>query len=85
MRRVAISLMAVGGVAILFGVFYVLEAGNGPGTGPKTFAQRRSYNQVKEAVHESFPLGMSVALLGLGAVVLGKRMYDKHGRGDEAA
>ena len=75
-RRLAIALIVLGLLGIVTGVVYVLEAANGPGTGPKTFAQRRSYNQVKEAVHATFPLGLVGALAGLGMVMVGKRLLE---------
>ena len=59
---------------IVGAVLWVLEVANGPGTGPKTFAERRSYDQVKVALHGSFPLGFAVAMAGLGLALLGGRL-----------
>ena len=73
-RRLGFGLIALGLVTIVVAVIYVLEVANGPGTGPKTFAARRSYNQVKVAVHESFPVALAVGLGGLGVALLGGRL-----------
>jgi len=67
-------MVGLGLVVIVAAVIYVLESANGPGTGPKTFAQRRSYNQVKESVHATYPLAFLVALTGLGITMVGARM-----------
>lgn len=73
-RRLAVALIVLGLAGILWGVLHVLEAANGPGTGPKTFAERRSYDQVKVAVHESFLGGLARAMVGLGLVMVGARL-----------
>ena len=78
-RRVGIVSIALGILVILGSVIWVLEVANGPGTGPKTFAQRRSYNQVKESLHESFPLGFGVAMVGLALVFVGRRLVVREG------
>ena len=78
-RRLGNALIALGLVTIVVAVVWVLEVANGPGTGPKTFAQRRSYNQVKVAVHKSFPVAFAVGLGGLGLALLGGRLR----RGDD--
>ena len=75
----AIPLLVIGLIGILVGVIYILEAANGPGTGPKAFAERRSYNQVKTSIHAAFPLGFAISMSGLGLAFLGKRLM---GRGD---
>lgn len=65
----------VSGLVIIFvSVIYVLEAANGPGSGPKTFSQRRSYNQVKESLHSTFPIAFLVSMGGLGLIMAGTRM-----------
>jgi hypothetical protein len=61
-------------VTIFVSVIFVLEAANGPGTGPKTFSQRRSYNQVKESLHSTFPIAFLVSMGGLGLIMAGVRM-----------
>ncbi len=73
-RALGIGLVVLGLAAILGSVLYVLEVANGPGTGPKVFAQRRSYDQVKAAVHRSFPRAFGAGLLGLGLAMLGSRI-----------
>ena len=73
-RKLGRGLIIFGLVVIVVSVIYVLEVANGPGTGPKTFAQRRSYNQVKEAVHSSYPKAFLAALSGLGLSMLGSRL-----------
>jgi len=73
-RKCGAALIGIGILTIVVSVIWVLEVANGPGTGPKTFAERRSYNQVKEAVHEAFPLGLACGLAGLGLALLGSRL-----------
>ncbi len=73
-RRLGQLLIAAGVVTILASVVWVLEVANGPGTGPKTFAERRSYDMVKDSVHETFPLAFAVGLAGLGLALLGGRV-----------
>ena len=68
------AMVVFGLVVIVASVIYVLEAANGPGTGPKSFAQRRSYNQVKESVHATYPLAFLFALSGLGITMAGSRL-----------
>ena len=66
-RRFGQVLVGVGLATILIAVIYVLEVANGPGTGPKAFAQRRGYDRVKASVHETFPLAFAIGngVLGL--------------------
>lgn len=73
-RTLGRTLIGVGLAVIVVSVLYVLEVANGPGTGPKTFAQRRSYDQVKVAVHRVFPPAFVVALGGLGLAIYGARL-----------
>ena len=73
-RRLGTALVVLGLAVILGAVLYVLEVANGPGTGPKTFATRRSYDQVKVSLRESFPLGFAVGIGGLGLAMLGSRL-----------
>jgi ABC-type Fe3+ transport system permease subunit len=73
-RRTGIALIVVGLLTIVVSVITVLEIANGPGTGPKTFAQRRSYDQVKVAVQHSFPTAFVVALGGLALTMFGARL-----------
>ena len=76
-RTLGIVLVVLGLLVIVVSVITVLEVANGPGTGPKTFAERRSYDQVKEAVHRVFPLAFLVGLGGLGIALLGQRVLSR--------
>jgi len=80
-RRLGATLIAIGLATIIAAVLWVLEDANGPGTGPKSFAERRSYDQVKESVHRTFPPAFAIGLAGLGLAVAGARLR----RGGEAA
>jgi hypothetical protein len=73
-RKVGRLLIVSGLLTIFVSVIYVLEDANGPGTGPKTFAQRRSYNQVKESVQSTFPIAFLFAIGGLGLTMAGARL-----------
>jgi len=73
-RRLGHALIVLGIVVILVAVLYVLEVANGPGTGPKDFAHRRSYDMVKESIHDVFPIAFLVGLGGLGVALLGGRL-----------
>lgn len=73
-RRLGIALLAGGLVTIVVAVIVVLEVANGPGAGPRAFAERRSYDQVKVAVHQSYPLAFVAALGGLALAWAGTRM-----------
>lgn len=73
-RRLGIALLVLGLVTIALSVLYVLEDANGPGTGPKSFAQRRSYDQVKVEVQRTFPYALLVGLGGLALAMAGSRM-----------
>jgi len=75
--RLGVALLAAGLAAIVVGVVYVLEVANGPGTGPKRFEDRRSYDQVKVAVQRSFPLGAAISLGGLGLAIWGNRVVQR--------
>jgi len=79
-RRLGVVLVVLGLLTILVSVLVVLELANGPGTGPKSFAQRRSYDQVKVEVQKSFPIALVVAVGGLGLTMAGARLA----RRDEA-
>lgn len=72
-RRGGRLLIALGLAVIVGAVLYVLEAANGPGLGPRSFAERRSYDQVKVEVHRTFPAAFAVGLVGLGLTLLGGR------------
>jgi hypothetical protein len=82
-RRLGLALVIGGILTIVVAVIVVLEVANGPGTGPKSFAERRSYDQVKVAVHGSFPLAFLVGLAGLGLTLLGARFIEASRRDRE--
>lgn len=73
-RRLGITLIVLGLVTIVVSVLFVLEDANGPGTGPRSFAQRRSYDQVKVEVQRTFPYAFLVGLGGLALAMAGTRM-----------
>lgn len=73
-RRLGLVLIVLGLCGILWGVFHVLEAAEGPGPSPRTFEQRRSYNQVKEAVHATFLGGCLRAGIGFALIAGGARL-----------
>ena len=81
-RRIGLGLIIYGLLQLLFGVIYLLEASNGPGTGPKTFSQRRSYNQVKTDLHRALPVGGSLALSGLLIVMGGSHLRKRATMGE---
>lgn len=78
-RRCGQILIGLGLATIVVAVLWMLEVANGPGTGPKTFAQRRSYDQVKASIHETFPIGFPIGLAGLGLAMLGARLARREG------
>ena len=73
-RRIGIALVVFGLGTMLVSVIAVLEIANGPGTGPKSFATRRSYDQVKVDVQRSFPYGFLAGIVGLGITMWGARL-----------
>lgn len=73
-RRLGIALVVLGLVTVVGSVLVVLEIANGPGTGPKAFAQRRGYDQVKADVQRSFPIALLVGVGGLGLAMAGARL-----------
>jgi hypothetical protein len=73
-RRAGFALVGLGIVVILASVVYVLEMANGPGTGPKRFEERRTYDMVKESVHETFPMAFAIGIAGLGIAMCGGRL-----------
>jgi hypothetical protein len=78
-RQLGIALLVLGLFTIVASVVAVLEIANGPGTGPKSFAERRGYDQVKVDVHRVFPIAFVVALGGLGFAILGARLAKRDG------
>lgn len=73
-RRWGIALVALGLLVIVAAVITVLEVANGPGLGPRSFAERRSYDQVKVEVHRVFPAAFLAGLGGLALALLGGRL-----------
>ena len=73
-RKLGIGLIVLGIATIVTAVLWVLEEANGPGAGPTVFAERRSYDMVKESMHETFPLAFAIGLGGLGLAMLGSRI-----------
>lgn len=73
--KLGAALFAIGIAMILWGVLHVAEAARGDQPLAPEFAQRRSYNQVKEAVHSTFPGGLMRGLAGLIVTMLGARMF----------
>jgi ABC-type Fe3+ transport system permease subunit len=78
-RRLGIALVVLGLVTIVAAVVAVLEIANGPGTGPKSFAARRGYDQVKVEVQRSFPLAFLAGLGGLALTMAGARLVRRDG------
>ena len=78
MRRsqVGITLMAVGALVILWGVFELTGAGYGTDV-RRDFAERRSYNMVKRDVHEALPWAAAKGLAGLGVLLLGAKLRSR--------
>ena len=73
-RTLGRVLIAARIVVIVVDVLWMVEVGNGPGRGPTTFAKRRGYDQVKEAMHEVYPIGFVIGLAGLGLALVGGRL-----------
>jgi hypothetical protein len=76
-RQLGIVLLVLGLFTIVASVLAVLEIANGPGTGPKSFAERRGYDQVKVDVQRSFPIALVVALGGLGLAIVGGKLAQR--------
>ena len=72
--RLAVALAVLGLAGIVWGVLHVVEAANGPGLGPTQFADRVSYNQAKQAMHQSFLGGLLRAGLGAGLLWAASRL-----------
>lgn len=69
-----IALIVFGILTIVVSVVVVLEIANGPGAGPRSFAARRGYDQVKIDMQRSFPYGLLAGLAGLGLAMVGSRL-----------
>jgi len=73
-HRLGIALIVFGLLTIVVSVLAVCEVANGPGTGPKSFAESRGYNQTKIDLQRSFPYGLLGGLAGLGITMFGARL-----------
>lgn len=76
--RLGAVLFVIGIAVILWGVLYVAEAARGDQPLAPDFAERRSYNQVKEAVHSTFAGGLVRALAGLIVTMVGARLFRRY-------
>lgn len=77
-----LTISALGLALVLWGVGTILGAAYGPER-TRTFAERRSYNQVKPDVHAAMPLAMTRALCGVLTVAYGLRLRRKRASADE--
>lgn len=71
-ERQGLAVMAVGFILILAGVLHLTSATVGGRV--QRFEDRRTYNQVKTAAHEAFPLTLALGLAGIVVVFLGNRL-----------
>ncbi len=73
-RRGALGLMLIGlGIlVVLGGAEYVLWSVDGRMR--SDFADRPTYDETKQKLHESFPIGFAIALVGLGIAGVGARV-----------
>jgi ABC-type proline/glycine betaine transport system permease subunit len=69
--RLGLALIAIGVLTIVAGVLYVLQSAD---PSARSFEERMSYDQTKVEVHRTLPVGMAVALAGLGLALLGGRL-----------
>jgi len=69
-----LALMALGLLLIAGSALWVARAAEGPDGPARTFSERRSYNQVKESLHEVFPRAAGLGLAGLALTLLGARL-----------
>ena len=72
-RRLGGVLIGAGLALVLVGVLYLLEAASG-GRRPRSFAERRSYDQVKVDLHAAFPAAAALAAAGLTLALGGARL-----------
>jgi hypothetical protein len=76
--RLGAILIAVGIATIVAAVLYLAEAANGPGVGPRQFAERRGYDRTKESLHSALPLGLALGFAGLGLALAGGRLRHRN-------
>ena len=79
-RPLGIALIVLGLLTIVGAVLAVCQSAEDYSF-HTTFAQRRSYDQVKEAVHRTFPIAFPIGLAGLGLAMLGSRLARRRGDG----
>lgn len=77
LAKLGVALTVVGVLAILWGVLHGAEAARGDQPLAPEFAERRSYDQVKVAVHESLPGGLIRGLAGFLALFWGVRLFQR--------
>ena len=80
-ERQGLAVMALGFLLILVGVLHLTIATVGGRV--RRFEDRRTYNQVKVAAHEAYPLTLALGLAGIGVVFLGNRLRAS-GRGSDS-
>lgn len=80
--RLGLILIALGVVAMLWGVFHILDSV--PKPAKREFAYRTTDFQARSAVHDSFFGGFVRAMAGLGLALYGGHLRKK-ARGDEAS
>jgi len=71
-ERRGLLVMGLGFVLILAGVLHLTIATVGGHV--QRFEDRRTYNQVKIAAHEAYPLTLALGPAGIGVVYLGNRL-----------
>ncbi len=81
-ERQGLAVMALGFVLILAGVLHLTIATVGGRV--RRFEDRRTYNQVKIAAQQAYPLTLALGLAGIGVVILGNRLRAA-GRGSESS
>ena len=70
-------LSALGLCLVLAGVLHLTSSAIGGRVG--SFAERRTYNQVKTAAQHAWPSAMLIALSGLGLMIAGSRLRTPRG------
>jgi len=76
--KVGALLIALGIAGILWGVFHILDAAQGPDS-----TRRSTYDEVKPRLQRAFPGALVRSLAGLGVAMIGGRVLAK-GRGPGA-
>jgi hypothetical protein len=84
-HRLGLALIVLGLLTIIVSVLAVCEVANGPGTGPKSFAESRGYNQTKVDLQRSFPYGFLGGLVGLGLTMFGARLAKREAEASPSA